>query len=261
MLILNGKYENIKNSGFYDDNCWDYPYEEEKMLWEDKQYSNVIYVKAENGRIYETNCTINDLKDLIEKLDEEQQFNYKKFYCVYVDENDENYTLTQDKVNTKQLNIYIKDEEELVHINTFYIQKNASLDETKKLLEDVLCCEIGKVLEDGTIEKEYHGQGYIYKNYENFYTREGVCYVSEYDGDKIDNAGVTYDDIRDEVIEYLLSCEVNIENISNKEINAMIIDVFETVDWQYTSTLISEDWLDGYVEDMNKESCNEEEIL
>lgn len=260
MLILNGKYEKIKNSGFYDDNCWDYPCEEEKMLWKDKQYSNVIYVKAENERIYETNCTINDLEDLIKKLDEEEQFKYKKFYCVYVNENDENFTLSKDRVeDEKQLNIYIKDEEELIHINTFYIQKNASLDETRKLLEDVLCYEIGKVLEDGTIEKEFHGQGYIYKNYENFYTREGVCYVPEYGGNKIDNAGVTYDDIRNEVID-LHSCKINIENVSNKEIDTMIVDVFNTVDWQHTSTLISEDWLDGYVENISKKVCNEEEM-
>ena len=45
--------------------------------------------------------------------------------------------------------------------------------------------EIGKITDNGIVEKEYFGQGFIYKNYNNFKDKKGICYISEYQADKI----------------------------------------------------------------------------
>lgn len=262
MLILEGNFENIKNSGFYDKDCWDYPYEEEKMLWDDEAYSEVIYVKAENGRIYETKCTANELDELFEKLDSDKQFKIKDFYCVFINKNNPRYSLPESRQQSeRQLDIYIKYGEGIKKINSQYVHNNAKdLEQIKKNVQSILCKEIGKVLEDGTIEKEYYRQGYIYKSFENFYKREGICYVSEYDGEKIDEAGVSYDGIKDDVIDYLVACGINIEKVPESMIETMVEDVFETVDWQYPCSLIQGDeWLEEYVNDFPKEYFLEKE--
>lgn len=262
MLILEGNFENIKNSGFYDNDCWDYPYEEEKMLWEDETYSDVIYVKAENGRIYETKCTVNELDELFEKLNSDNQFKIKDFYCVFINSNNPSYRLPESRQQSeRQLDVYIKYGEEIKKVNSQYVHNNAKdIEKIKENTQSILCDEIGRILEDGTIEKEYFRQGYIYKSYENFYKREGICYVSEHDEGKIGEVGVSYEGIRDDVIDYLLLCKVDVQKVPETLIETMVEDVFETVDWQYASSLIEGDlWLEEYVNDFPKDYFFEKE--
>lgn len=70
MLIIKGDLEKLKNSEFYDKDCWDYPKEEVDMLKEDENYSNGVYLMAED-RVYETLCDIQDFDNLLEKVNGE----------------------------------------------------------------------------------------------------------------------------------------------------------------------------------------------
>lgn len=250
MVILNGNVSKLKESKFYNEDCWDYPYEEEKILWEDESYSEVIYMKAEDGRIYETTCTSDEINELIELLDDNRQFKHKDFYCVFINEDSSVYNLPEIRRNSeKQLNVYICYGEEIVKVNTLYLKKTSNIEQTKNFINEVMCREIGKILEDGTIEKEYFRQGWIYKNFENFYRREGICYVSEYDENKIGEGGISYEGIREEVIEYIKMCEVDIDKVPERTIDGMVEDIFENLDWQYCCSLIHDEYLEGYIEE------------
>jgi len=254
MLILNGRVSKLKESRFYNEECWDYPYAEEKMLWENATYSEVIYVKAEDGRIYETTCKSNEINELFKVLDDDRQFNHKDFYCVFINEDSFIYNLPEiRRSKERQLNVYINYGEELKKVNTLYTRKNSDIEKTKKHIDEVMCREIGKILEDGSFEKEYFRQGYIYKNYENFYKRKGICYVSEYDGNKVGEGGISYDEIREYVIYYLRICEVDIDKVPERTINGMVEDIFENLDWQHCCTLIHDEYLEGYVEEFPDE--------
>lgn len=79
--------------------------------------------------------------------------------------------------------------------------------------------EIGKISPDGTVEKDFYVQGWIYKNYDNFEKKKGVCYVPELSDEKY-----TYDD-------FLKICK-------NDKTLARL--VFELVDWQHPETLADE---------------------
>lgn len=70
MIIIKGDLEKLKNSEFYDNDCWDYPKEEVDMLKEDENYSDVVYLMAED-RIYETLCDMHNLGVFIEKVNGE----------------------------------------------------------------------------------------------------------------------------------------------------------------------------------------------
>ncbi len=67
MLIIKGDLEKLKNSEFYDKDCWDYPKEEVDMLKEDENYSDVVYLMAED-RIYETLCDMHNFGKLMEEV-------------------------------------------------------------------------------------------------------------------------------------------------------------------------------------------------
>lgn len=69
MIIIKGKLESLKKSSFYDDKCWDYPKEEKSMLEKGEEYSETIYVQAEDKRIYETYCTIEQINQLIKEME------------------------------------------------------------------------------------------------------------------------------------------------------------------------------------------------
>lgn len=70
MLIIKGDLEKLKNSEFYNEECWDYPKEEIEMLKEDENYSDIVYLMAED-RIYETLCDMHDLGKMIKEIDGE----------------------------------------------------------------------------------------------------------------------------------------------------------------------------------------------
>lgn len=69
MMIIKSKWKLLKKSSFYDDKCWDYPKEEKSMLEKEKEYADIIYVQVENGRIYETYCTVEQVNQLISELE------------------------------------------------------------------------------------------------------------------------------------------------------------------------------------------------
>lgn len=68
MIIIKGTLESLKKSKFYDDECWDYPKEEKTMLEKSEEYAENVYVQAEDERIYETYCKIEQVKELIDEI-------------------------------------------------------------------------------------------------------------------------------------------------------------------------------------------------
>ena len=109
----------------------------------------------------------------------------------------------------------------------------------KKYLEN----KIGDILEDGTVKKEYFRQGYIYKNFANFYRKDGICYISEYQTDKITKESKegkdyeTYQSIYTKVKKAFESERVNQERYSIEDFTETIMN---DLDWQYPDTLIQE---------------------
>lgn len=101
--------------------------------------------------------------------------------------------------------------------------------------------EIGKILEDGTIEKEYSGQGFIYKNDENFENKTGICYVSEYGASNVqddDGDGYeTYESMKEQTEQAYKDLEINPVTYP---IEKLIAVVFEMLDWQGFGTLLYE---------------------
>lgn len=110
MIIIKGNLEKLKNSEFYDKDCWDYPKEEVDMLKEDENYSNGVYLMAEN-RVYETLCDIHDFGKLLEKVNgeilhitsKEQNEILVDVVDLFMEENDKKaleklYELTNDKL-------------------------------------------------------------------------------------------------------------------------------------------------------------------
>lgn len=154
-------------------------------------------------------------------------------------------------------NIYLKDNDNsYIKVHGLTFPSRFSLETVHELIEYFIYKEIGKINSDGTIEKGKTEQGYVYKNYENFFKREGICYIPEYGESTQD--GVTFDDIINEVKQYLVENNINLEKIPQRTIENMAFDVFDTVDWQYTSTLIDDDWLEGWIEDFPPEYFSEE---
>lgn len=179
-------------------------------------------------------------------------FKFRDFYCSFNGLKSEiNIT---DRPYKRQLDIFIEKEKELVKVNTLILQKNLSLEKIKILILEYMCKEIGEIKTDGTVEKGATDQGYVYKNYENFYKRQGKCYVAEHEEEKnIEEVGITYDGIYEEVCDYLLLCGVDVTKVPEERINGMVEDVFDTVDWQFTSSLIYEDYLAGEVAELPNE--------
>lgn len=81
--------------------------------------------------------------------------------------------------------------------------------------------KVGKIKENGEIEREYHGQGHIFKDQEAFYEKDGICYVSE-----LSDTQYTYDDF---------------VRIANNNLTLAKL-LFDFVNWQSPSTLYDE-WL------------------
>ena len=223
---------------FRHSNFNDYKEEAKNILRDDKDIDEVAK---------SNNTTYEELVDKIENATQNKEpidmFKVKDFYCEF----------TNEKSNKDVLNIYINKDNEFIKVNSFYFNRNTEVSRMKEFIESTMCNVIGKILEDGTIEKEYYRQGYIYKNYENFYKREGICYVSEYDGTNINDAGISFEGICEEVINYLKDCDINLEKITDSQIASMAEELFEEVDWQYVGSLIMDGWLEGYIEDLPNE--------
>lgn len=187
-----------------------------------------------------------------ENLEKVEMFKVRDFYCNFVNAKE------NIKDHSVELDVFIKQNDDLIKVNKLFMSE-PNIEQASKYIQEVMCSEIGKITKEGKIEKEYHGQGYIYKNFENFYKREGICYVSEYDGDSVETGGISYSGILEDVCDYLVLCGVDLTKVPDKIIEGMVEDVFETVDWQFTTSLImGDEYLCGYVEEFPKEYFRED---
>ncbi len=230
---------------FQQDNIEDYKKQMINIVDADKDISEVVQ---------KLNITYDELIEKIQNARVNREiintnnptFKVKDFYCEFINE--------PKTSNVDLINVYIKQDDEFVKSTSLNVNKNNNIVETKQLVQDFLCGVVGRVLKDGTIEKEYCTQGWFYKNFENFYKREGICYVSECEEGKITKVGVTFNDICEEVKAYLKDCNVDLNKIPKGTIESLAEDVFVTVDWQLTSSLIFGcDYLEGYIEDFPDE--------
>ncbi|TSC54110.1 MAG: Uncharacterized protein LiPW30_766 [Parcubacteria group bacterium LiPW_30] len=78
---------------------------------------------------------------------------------------------------------------------------------------------IGQKLPNGTYQKDFYRQGFVYKNFGNFQNQSGVCYVPE-----LSETEYTYQDFLE-------------MSGGNAEVAK---DIFETVDWQHPETYLQE---------------------
>lgn len=187
-----------------------------------------------------------------ENLEKVEMFKVRDFYCDFVNAKE------NIKDSSVELDVFINQNDDLIKVNKLFISE-PNIEQASKYIQEVMCAEIGKITKEGKIEKEYHGQGYIYKNFENFYKREGICYVSEYDGDSIETGGISYSGIWEDVCDYLVLCGVDLTKVQDRIIEGMVEDIFQTVDWQFTSSLImGDEYLCGYVEEFPDEYFRED---
>ena len=106
--------------------------------------------------------------------------------------------------------------------------------------------KVGKILPNGTIEKEFYMQGLIYKDLEAFENKtDEICYVSEYDEDK----GMTYKDfveLAQEFIDRNKEVQEYLKSDEGRGITAHDIarDIFDYVDWQSAECIVL-DWEEG----------------
>lgn len=110
MLMIKGNLEKLKNSEFYNKDCWDYPKEEIDMLKKEENFSDVVYLMSED-RIYETLCDMHDLGKLLKEVNgeilfitsKEQNKILENIIDLFMEENDKQalnklYELTNDKL-------------------------------------------------------------------------------------------------------------------------------------------------------------------
>lgn len=98
---------------------------------------------------------------------------------------------------------------------------------------------IGSINENGQIEKEYSGQGFIYKNYNNFFNKQNeICYISENDdAENIEegSVGYSYNDLLSLCIDHLKTYK-SVHGIKNAK--ELVEVLFETLDWSDPSTIL-----------------------
>jgi len=89
---------------------------------------------------------------------------------------------------------------------------------------------IGEILPDGKIEKEYYGQGIIYKNFQAFGEKtDEVCYSPE-----LSDETYTYQD-------FLEIAKSKFEELQDTEkFHSLAQSLFELCDWQHPETLMEE---------------------
>jgi hypothetical protein len=97
---------------------------------------------------------------------------------------------------------------------------------------------VGNILPNGEIEREFCGQGFIYKNLEAFTNKtDEVCYIPELDDEKY-----TYKDFVRICQEFIDNNEDVKEYCKREETTAedIAVNLFEFVDWQHPETLVDE---------------------
>lgn len=152
-------------------------------------------------------------------------------------------------------------------------------------LDDMVILGIIGKINDNKIFPEFFRQGDIYKNeivYENtkklskedldkLPLKDKICYIPKhaFDGKEyIDLSSKELKDGEDYYTIFGIKEDINnhygkdiINKISEKDLYNMIEDVFDTLDWQYPSSLLDADnYLDGYIEKLgiNLNDCEYE---
>lgn len=64
MIIVTISEKELKESKYYNEDCWDYPLDELDYLRENQDGNIEVFALTENNRIYETLCTIDQIKEL-----------------------------------------------------------------------------------------------------------------------------------------------------------------------------------------------------
>lgn len=119
-------------------------------------------------------------------------------------------------------------------------KENIDYDNYYKKYLDIPENEIGKILEDGTVKKEYFQEGHIYKNICNFYRQDGICYISEGQADKLDKNSIpgedyeTYQTIYEKVKEAYDRAKIDEKEYSLKD---FISTIFNDLNWQSVEAL------------------------
>ena len=119
-------------------------------------------------------------------------------------------------------------------------KENIDYDNYYKKYLDIPENEIGKILEDGTVKKEYFQEGHIYKNICNFYRQDGICYISEGKADKLDKNSIpgedyeTYQTIYEKVKEAYDRAKIDEKKYSLKD---FISTIFNDLNWQSVEAL------------------------
>ncbi len=129
-------------------------------------------------------------------------------------------------------------------------EQNVDYDNYFKKYLDIPENEIGKILEDGTVKKEYFQEGHIYKNICNFYRQDGICYISEGQVDKIDKNSKpgedyeTYQTIYEKVKEAYEKARIDEKKYRLKD---FVVTIFDDLTWQSVEamTMDSIDALDN----------------
>ena len=118
---------------------------------------------------------------------------------------------------------------------------------------------IGTITENGFVEKDYSAQGIIFKDYDAFEKKEGICYIPELTGDFVESyptpegyqrneRGIYKTNEKGEIIEFIefattYSYQDFVEELGGNEVLAEVL--FDLVDWQHPSSLIDCDWSDS----------------
>ena len=131
MLMIKGNLEKLKNSEFYNKDCWDYPKEEIDMLKKEENFSDVVYLMSED-RIYETLCDMHDLGKLLKEVNgeillitsKEQNKILENIVDLFMEENDKQalnklYELTNDKLVKLLIDWNVEYEEFIGEIGTY----------------------------------------------------------------------------------------------------------------------------------------------
>lgn len=64
MIVVAISEKELKKSKYYNNECWDYPFEELDYLRENQDNNIEVYALTEKNRIYETTCTVDEIKNL-----------------------------------------------------------------------------------------------------------------------------------------------------------------------------------------------------
>lgn len=129
------------------------------------------------------------------------------------------------------------------------------------------------IIENGfvkEIESDYSGNGYIFKDMENFHNKKGICYISEYGLEEFEDA---IDEGERLTIQDIIDCDFGvdyrscIEKVDNhlrdygiRTENAVLERIAESIlcscDWQYFDTELDQqniDDLEEWVKTLEKE--------